>query len=474
MTEPNPQLQLPRQQMRRLGYETIDMLVAHMAELADLPQGGPETRAKLEQLLPAELPTGPRDPQEVLAEVGEVILKHQMHTQHPRFFGFVPSPSNYVGVLADSLASGFNVFAGTWLEGSAAAVVELRLVRWLADALGMPDSAGGIFTTGGSMANMTALATARSARLGEHRDNAIVYASEEAHSSLARGLGFLGFSPQQYCQLASDDAFRLRPSDLRARIAADRANGSHPFAVVANAGSTNTGAIDPLAELADVCADEGLWLHVDGAFGAAAALVPEERARLAGIERADSVMVDPHKWLFQPYEIGCLLVRDREVLHRAFFTRPPYLDDTAGDETEINFCEYGPQLTRSFKALKLWLTLQVFGTDSFEAAIRRGLTLTRDAAEIVQSMRDWQLMAPPGLGVVAFRFAPEELSAEDTDRINAAISVRLRQSGLAFVSTSQLRGRTILRVCPLNPRTSRKDLEMTFAELDRLARNDVC
>ena len=368
-------MNLPPDEMRRLGYRVIDLLVDHFANHAASEAGRKGQPRELKALLAGGMPEEGIPVDTVLERLTTEILPNRLHVDHPRFFAFVPAPGNFVSVMADALASGYNVFAGSWLGGSGAAALELATVDWLREICGLPAGAAGLTLSGGSMANLTALAVARAVRLGRHRDDAAVYFSDQTHSSVERALRVLGFAPHQLRKLASDDDFRLPLAGLAAALAEDRRAGRLPFCVVANAGTTSTGAVDPLEELAGLCRDEGLWLHADGAYGAAAVISERGRAALAGLGNVDSLSLDPHKWLFQPFEIGCVLVRDGRHLTETFAIHPEYLRDVHRDPEEINFCDRGVQLTRGFRALKLWLSLQVFGVRAFREAVTRGFEL---------------------------------------------------------------------------------------------------
>ncbi|HEX8999976.1 MAG TPA: aminotransferase class I/II-fold pyridoxal phosphate-dependent enzyme, partial [Blastocatellia bacterium] len=268
----NHSLQLTADEMRQIGYRVVDQLVEHFETLANKPVMLVTPRKELEPRLREPLPEQPAAINTLLEQLQRDVWSNIGNVQHPRFFAFIPSPSNFVSVMADALASGFNPFAGNWLEGAGTTQLELVTVDWLRQMCGLPETAGGLFVSGGSMANLTALAAAREAKLGNQRENAAVYFSDQTHSSLEKALRILGFAHQQIRKLSSDDKFRLRMPELRRAVAEDRAAGKQPFCVIANAGTTNTGAIDPLNEIADVCGDENMWLHVDGAYGAAAAL----------------------------------------------------------------------------------------------------------------------------------------------------------------------------------------------------------
>ncbi len=324
----NAQLEFSPERMREIGYRVIDRLVEHLTTLRSQPVGAKADPAVLIPALSEPAPEEGSAFETVLAQLEQQVLRNSMHVNHPRFLAYVPGPSNFVGAMADALASGYNVFAGTWISGSGPAAVELAVVNWLREACGFPPQAGGLFVSGGTMANLTALAVARHVVLEDRLDGATVYFSDQAHSSLEKALFLIGISPSNFRRLPSDDDFRLPLDQLARSIAQDRASGCRPFCVIANAGTTNTGAIDPLSELSALCQAERVWLHVDGAYGAAAALSPRGREQLSGMQLADSLSLDPHKWLFQPFEIGCVLVRDMAQLRDTFRILPEYLKDT--------------------------------------------------------------------------------------------------------------------------------------------------
>jgi glutamate/tyrosine decarboxylase-like PLP-dependent enzyme len=466
-------LKLAPDEMRRLGYRVIDLLVAHHSQVRALPVTRKATRPALEAKLREPLPESGMAGDDLLDLAAGEVFSNIMHLDHPRFFAFVPGPSNFIGVLGDALAAGFNVFAGTWLEASGPTQVELVVIDWLRQACGLPACAGGLFVSGGSMANITALAVARHIRLDDEMDGAVVYCSDQTHSSVERGLRVLGFRPGQLRKVASDGDFRLDLEALAQAVAADRAAGLRPVCVVANAGTTNTGSIDPLPALSDYCQAHGLWLHVDGAYGGAAVLSERGRALLAGLEQADSVIVDPHKWLFQPYEIGCVLVREEAWLRDCFHILPEYMADVEREAGEVNFCDRGIQLTRGFRALKLWLSLKYFGRAAFAAAIERGFALAEAAEQMVRALPDWVVVSPAQMGVVTFRHAPPHLSPEAQDAANHAAVEAMIADGYAMVTSTVLRGRTVLRLCTINPRTTEEEIAETLRRLDSYARKET-
>jgi glutamate/tyrosine decarboxylase-like PLP-dependent enzyme len=394
------------------------------------------------------------------------VLPYTAQLSHPRFFAFVPGPSNFVSVLADTIAAGHNIFAGSWLEASGPEAVELVTIEWLCQLTGFPSTAGGIFLSGGSVANLTALATAREVRLsGEQKLQGVVYLSDQTHSSIERALKLLGLSANQIRKIRSDENFRLCLNGLRSAILADRREGRLPFCVVANAGTTNTGAIDPLSELAKICREEDLWLHVDGAYGAAALFSQSHHHLLLGIREADSLTIDPHKWLFQPYDCGCLLLRERALLKQVFHLNPEYLEDAEPSEHEINLWDYGPELTRPFRALKLWMSLQVFGADAFSAAVERGIELAMIAERRLREIKGWELITPAQLGIITFRHAPAGYTKSELNTWNRELGRRISSLGHSLVLSTSIRGDRVLRLCTINPRTRKEDI---FSALDAL------
>ena len=449
--------------MRKFGYAVVDLLADHFANVKDGPVGAKGDPAKLVPLFDVDPPENGRDPNELLAQLERSVFPNNLHVDHPRFFAFVPGPNNFVSTMADALAAGFNIFNGTWFGGSAAAAVELGVVGWLGRTCGFPETSGGLFVSGGSMANLTALVAARNALLRDRVDGATVYFSDQTHSSVQRALHVIGFLPEQMRKLPSDEDFRLSIETLRAAIAADRAQGLRPFCIVANAGTTNTGAIDPLPELSDFAAAEKMWLHIDGAFGAAAILSDRGRALLRGIDRADSISLDPHKWLFQSFECGCVLVRDVALLKSAFQIKADYLRDVHRNAEEFNPADHGVQLTRSFRALKVWLSLQTFGLSVFREAITRGFKLAEIAERELRARKGWEILSPAQMATVCFRFG-------DNDDLQTQLVDVMMRDGYALLTSTTLRSVASLRLCTINPRTTEQDIVETIDRLDKFAR----
>ncbi len=461
MGGPDP-LSLEPEALRRLGYRAIDRLVEHYEALdGKRPLPLPDPQWSAASVPPC--PDGPTDPAAALDYLFDEVLPRAQLTSHPRFFARIGSPSNPVSVLADLAGIGVNVFAGSWIGGAGASAVELAVLEWLREWMGMPAGTEGVLVSGGSVGTLTALAAAAHARAPE-RPCATAYASEHTHSAVARAWHTLGFDPAHLRVLAADDRQRLPAAAVEHAVAADRAAGLEPFVLFATAGTTSTGAIDPLPELAALARRERLWLHVDGAYGAPARLTEPGRAVLAGIELADSLVLDPHKWLFQPYEVGCVLMREPGLLERAFGLDGAYLRDTASDE--VQFRNRGLQLTRSSRALKLWLSLRVFGLDAFRAAIARGIELAELAEAELRARDGWEVVTPAQLAIVCFRRTVVGLDDAATDALNDRMVVATVAEGFTAPSTTLIDGRPVVRLCTINPRTTDDDIRATIDRLE--------
>ncbi len=460
----NPELEFSADRMRQIGYRVVDRIVEHLSTLRDQRVGSKGDPATLLHQLREPIPEQGLEFEAVLDQLERDVLANTMHVNHPRFFAYVPGPSNFVGAMADALISGYNVFSGTWISGSGPAAVELTLIEWLRGMCGLPSEAGGLFVSGGTIANLTALAVARHVRLPERLDDATVYFSDQAHSSLEKALRVIGLPAANVRKLPTGPDFRLPVDELARWIQKDRAAGRRPWCVIASAGTTNTGAIDPLPELSRLCRENNLWLHVDGAYGAAAVVTDRGRKLLAGLELADSLSLDPHKWLFQPFEIGCVLVRDQAYLRDTFRILPEYLKDTQQYSEEFNFTDHGIQLTRNFRALKLWMSIKVFGLAAFRAAIERGFVLAEFTEACLRKMPDWEVVTPAQMGIVCFRYRGAE------DAAHLRLVQTLLDDGFALITSTVLHHRTVLRTCTINPRTTEADIEATLAKMDGFAR----
>ena len=452
-------LALDAETMRALGHQTIDALVDMIVE-PQTPALRRATPGEMARRMSDELPSQPGDFDALIERLRADVFPFMSRLDHPGYFAFIPACGTWPGVLGDLLAAGLNIYAGSWMEAAGPSRLEVVVLDWFKEWIGYPGDAAGVLTSGGSAANMTALACAREALLGEMTDRVVVYVADQAHSSVARAARLLGFRPDQVRVLPTDERRRMRPDALAAAIDADAAAGRAPLFVSAAAGSTNTGAVDPLPEIAAICKERGAWLHVDGAYGAFATLSDRGREALRGIELADSVTLDPHKWLYQPFECGALLVREGRLLRRAFEIVPDYLKDAAVDTGEVNFCDLGLQLSRSTRAIKIWLSLQFFGRDAFSAAVDRCFDLAQHAERYVSDTPELELMSPASLGIICFRRRGEEGEPEEEiARRNSALMSAFEATGQGLVSSTRLRGRYAVRLCAMNHTSAADDVE---------------
>jgi aromatic-L-amino-acid decarboxylase len=462
---PSGGVTLGADEMRALAHRAVDAIIHDLAEPAPIVRREPQ--AGLRARLDAPAPARGRGFDAALDQLFADVLPYRARYGSPGFLGFIPGYPNWVGALGDFIVSALNADAAWWVGAAGATQLELTVLGWFADWIGYPADASGILLGGGSAANLTALACARERRAGPMRDDLVVYVSSESHSSVARAARVLGFRPERVRVLPVDAAFRLSLPAFAATIDADRRRGLTPLAVCANAGTTNTGAVDPLGQLADLCGEADVWLHVDAAYGGFAVLTERGRRALAGIDRADSVALDPHKWLFQPVECGALLVREPDGLERAFAITPDYLRDITA-QAGPNLSDRGLQLTRTSRAVKVWLSVQTFGLDAFRDAIDTAIDLARDAAAHVERSPALELLAPVDLGVVALRrHPPGEDDEERLAHLNEALVVEVERAANAIVSSTRLFGRTAIRLCVLNPTTTAADVARVLKVLEQ-------
>ncbi len=456
--------------MRELAERATEALVTRIDRLrGEAPWLG-APRAELERLLREPPPEQGRDPLDVLDRAVRDVLPVAARVDHPRFFAFVPSAPTWPGVIADYLAAGFNTFQGTWLGSGGPSQLELVVIDWFRLWIGYPETGGGLFTSGGSAAILDALVAAREAAGSPERP--AIFMSDQTHSAVERAARIIGVRREGIVSVPSDATFRLQPPALADAVSRARTAGFAPIAVCANAGTTNTGAIDPLPQIASYCASEKIWLHVDAAYGGFALLCDRGRELLAGLERADSISLDAHKWLFQPFETGCLMVRDVASLTRAFSVNPDYLQDTKLGLEHVNFADRGYQLTRSFRALKVWMSIQTFGLARFREAIEGAIALAGDAGRQVETTEGLELLSAPSLGVLCFRYRPPGAAWTDerTDRLNGAIQARVIDSGTAMISSTRIRGAYSLRLCIMSHQTTGDDVRETIERIAEYGR----
>ena len=460
-----------------------------VSEVPIFPQTSTEAFAKS---LSGALPEEAASIDEIIDEC-RAIRDASRHTGHPRFFGYVASSASPVGVIGDFIASSLNQNLTAWRSSPGATDVERTVVRWLGALIGYGDDAGGLLTSGGSMANLNALYIAHRAKspnsstkgLWASNNPKTIYASDQVHLSIAKAADVLGLGRDNVRLIKTDESFRIDTRDLRVRLAHDVKNGCEPFALVGSTGTVSTGAVDPLAELASIASEHDLWFHIDGAYGAPGAADPAKRDLFAGLELADSISLDPHKWLYAPIDCGCLLLRDPSRAHAAFARGDAdYIKVyEESDRESFAFWDYGIELTRRFRALKVWMILRYYGARHVSKSISDDIALAKYLGERIVASQDFELLAPVELSICCFRFIPssirdsllnatgDELERLNTsvDRFNETLMHRVQRGGHAYISNAVLRGRFALRVCIVNFRTTRADLDITLDVLREAA-----
>jgi aromatic-L-amino-acid decarboxylase len=476
-------LDIPPDEFRALGYRLVDQIAGHLASLPGKPVTAAEPALVVRRALNAErrLPEDGGDPGELLNLATELLFEHSLFNGHPRFLGYITSSAAPIGMLGELLAAAVNANCGSWTLAPMGTEIEAQTVRWIAELVGFPADAGGLLASGGNMANFICLLAARAAQAGwdvrtagihAAQPRLVMYGSAETHTWIQKAADLFGFGTDAIRWIPVDEHQRMRVDELRRQIAIDRDRGDMPFFVVGTAGSVSTGAVDPLEEIGSLCRAEGLWFHVDGAYGALAATVPGAPAGLRAIASADSVAVDPHKWLYAPLEAGCVLVRDANHLRSAFAYHPAYYhfqDDV------LNYVDFGPQNSRGFRALKVWLALQQVGRSGALQMIADDMALSCELHQMVSEHPQLEALTQ-SLSITTFRFVPVDLrnqigtpDVEDyLNRLNQDLLTRVEKSGEAFLSKAVIAGTLALRACIVNFRTTREDLEAVTALCARL------
>lgn len=448
----------------------------------------------LRQIIREKLPRKALSPKKVIDRLAKIVLSNSRHNLHPRFFGYVSSSGNPVGAIADLLISILNQNVTAWRSAPAAVEIELQAIDWIKEVLGYPKTGFGMFVSGGSMATLQALTMAREIKSGKSlfrqgvqslgRKRLVLFMSSEGHMSIPKAMGVLGLGKSAVRTAGVDEKFKIDLEDLQEQITLSRKEGHIPFCVVGNAGTVNTGAIDDLEGIARICRRENLWFHVDGAYGGFAALSPSARRRFRGIERADSVSLDPHKWLYQPLDAGCVLIKNRVLARQTFGGSGAYAKVIAGLPGEdFAFFEHGIELSRRFRALKIWMALKCYGKDQLAACVEKNLEMAQALRGFILENDRLELHAPVELSIVCFRYVPRGLSVQKgreatqkaidskLDALNEAIMFQLQRGGVAYVSNAVLHGRFVLRACILSYRTEKHDLEILVREVLRLGQS---
>jgi glutamate/tyrosine decarboxylase-like PLP-dependent enzyme len=476
-------LDLPPEEFRRLGHALVDRIADFLARLPELPVTRGERAADLRKLLPqGALPTSgsPADP--LLTEAAQLLFDHSLFNGHPRFWGYITSSAAPLGALADMLAAAVNPNVGSFDLSPIATEIERQTVRWIAELIGFPSDSGGVLVSGGNMANFVCVLAARRTMLpwnareqgvvGADGRTARIYASTATHTWIDKAVDLFGFGAGALAKIATQKDERIDVAALEKQIALDRAAGRVPIMVVATAGTVSTGAVDPIAALADLCAREKLWLHVDGAYGGFAARAPSAPSDLTALTRADSVAIDPHKWLYVPLEAGCALVKNATQLRDAFSFRPPYY---RFEDEGAQFYELGMQNSRGFRALKVWLGLRQAGEQGCLRMIEDDMALSRKLRAEVEKHADLQPMTQ-ALSICTFRYAPHDLKRGDPavetylSQLNERVLGELQAGGEAYVSNAVLGGAYVLRACIVNFRTTDTDVAALPAIVMRLGK----
>lgn len=461
-------LDVEPQRVRALVERAGDLVEEWLERLPSLPVDRPRTIDEVRGVVARPFPEEPLDDDELIGYLRDIVFETAMYPGHPAFMAYVVGAGTPHGAVADLVAAAINQNLGGWRLGPGATELELHLTTWFARAFELPEGAGGLVTSGGSMANFVALKVARDRTLGlDVRERGLggarltAYTSGEVHFATTRAADMLGLGSGSVRRIAFDDRFKLDVDELRGAIRRDREAGEQPFAVIATAGTVATGAIDPLGEIASVCEEEGLWMHVDAAYGGPAVLSDELRPAFAGIERAHSIAFDPHKWLYTPQSGGIVLVRDLQWLSDSFAAHATYVhEDKQLTGRGIDFGMMGPQLSRSFWALKIVVSLLACGTRAYRQRIAHDVALARYLAELVEEHDELELVAPVELSICCFRYVPRGVTDDEyLDRLNERLMAAVQSDGRVYFSNAVLRGRFVLRCCIVNFRTEAEHLE---------------
>ncbi len=453
-------------EMRRLVEEALERIVEHIETLPDQPASRVRGAAKLARSLAAEpLPEEGTPYRKLLDLLFRKAVPASLNTAGPGYLAYIPGGGLFHAAVADLIADAVNRYTGIFVAAPALVQLEGNVLDWLRQIAGFPPEARGLLTSGGSISSLIALVTARRERLPEDFLKGTLYVSDQTHHSVAKSAVLAGFPPANVREVPSDERFRIRLDALKERIAEDRRSGLTPFLVVGNAGTTNSGAVDPLPEIAEIARRHGLWFHVDGAYGGFFRLTDEGRTILRGLELADSLVLDPHKSLFLPYGTGALLVRDGAALRRTHTAEADYMPAVQDDPALLDFSEMGPELTRPYRGLRLWLPIKLLGIAPFRDALQEKLDLARQAADEVRRMPGIEMVAEPELSLFAFRQVRPGLDGPALDRLNVGFLKRINGRKRVFLTGTRLGGRFALRMCVLSFRTHRERVAMAVEDV---------
>ncbi|MFD1645255.1 pyridoxal phosphate-dependent decarboxylase family protein [Haloarchaeobius litoreus] len=463
---PDRSLELTREEMADMVSATTDRVLEHIESLPDQPAANVRVDDRFEHLR-EQVPEEPTPLAELLDLLFEDAIPYSINGPHPGNLSYIPSGGLFHAAVADLIANAINRYVGAWAGAPALARLEGNVVEWFCEMVGYPDGAFGLLTSGGSIANLVATITARRERLPDDFSDGMIYTSDQAHHSVTKAAVLAGFPRENVRLIPSDEDYRIRIDALEAAVEADRDAGKRPFLLVGSAGTTNTGAVDDLDELADLAACQDLWLHADAAYGGFFVLTDDGREQLAGLPRCDSITLDPHKGLFLPYGTGALLVRDGNSLERAHAVSADYMSEHRLAAGYVDFSQLGPELSRDFRGLRVWLPLRMHGVAPFRANLAEKLDLSRWVASELRDVNSVQVVADPQLSTLAFRVEPPGVTGEPLDNLNRAVLERINQYGRVHLSATTVDGRFTPRVCVLSFRTHRKHVEQCVEDVER-------
>lgn len=495
MHEPFDNHDLTPEEFKRLGYMVIDMISDYYSTIGEVPVFPTATFAEVEEVFREMLPEQSQSPDHILSEWQTKVIPNTTHLGSPRYFGFVNGSGTMISTLAEALAASVNMNVGGWKASPAATEIERRTLAWIAEMIHYPVTCGGLLTSGGTMANFTAIEAAlrnvapydtssKGLQNKDFKGRFTLYMSDhEGHISIVRVADLLNLGRESVRLVKSNEDFTMDTDDLERKLDEDTRNGDVPFCVIAQVGSINVGAIDPLEKIAAICKARGIWFHGDGACGAVGAMLPEKRSQYKGLELADSVTLDPHKWLYIPYECGCVLVKEPEKLRRAFSLTAPYLHGILPSEsTGMYFLDYGPQMSRGFNALKLWMSIKHYGAEGYRTLLSQNVKCVEYLHKLINESDDFEVLHQPNLFLYSFRYVPDmfrkdiiDVAKNDKqlDVLNQQIADQIQLSGVAFIMTTKIRGRTAIRLSVCSHRTTLEDIDIVVNKLREIGESII-
>ncbi len=477
-------LVMPPAAFNEMGYKVVDGMADYFSSIRERRIISESSSLGIQEVFNEDLPIRGQEPSAIFDQWNQQVIPHAAHLGSPRYFGFVNGSGNMISVFASALATSVNMNSGGWKAGPAATEIERRSIAWIAELIGFPVNCGGLFLGGGTIANFSALlvalknhnnynATGDGLQTGSNVKFLVYMSDHEGHISIEKAAEMANLGSNSVRRVASNEDLTMNVQVLEEMILADKEAGHIPYCVVAQVGSINVGVVDPLEEIARICQAHQLWFHADGACGAFGAMLPEKKHLFRGLEKADSVTLDPHKWLYIPYECGCLLVKHPEKLRHTFSIAAPYLKGTLPtDYAGQDYFEYGPQMSRGFNALKVWMSIKYHGKEGYQKLLRQNIQCAVHLDGLVRSSADFVPMHQPELFIYSFRFVPASLQNQDAelinhdlDQLNQKITDEIMASGFAFIMTSKVKGRVVIRLSICSHRTTLQDIEQVFSRL---------